>query len=82
MSERLMMEGSLQRKKMHSMELATRAAGLIRSLKIIIQPAAITPLADLRTGEALALMQDLHEVRIEYFQVISEMEEIRKELKG
>jgi len=81
MSERLILEGSLQRKKMLSMQLATRAAGLITAIKIIIQPAAIRPLKDLKTGEALSLIRELDDVRTQYLQVQAEIDEIRQELQ-
>ncbi|MBW1666858.1 MAG: hypothetical protein JRJ66_02165 [Deltaproteobacteria bacterium] len=80
MSERLILEGTLQEKKMERMKLATKAQGLIRSIKMIIQPAPVTPLGELRTGEALELMAELDRVKRRYDRLSAEIGEIKKEL--
>jgi hypothetical protein len=80
MSERLILKGALQEKRLKAMKLATRAEGIIRSLKIIIQPGSITKLADLKTGEALELITQLHEARKQYLQLKAEIADIEKEL--
>jgi hypothetical protein len=80
MSERLMLEGALQEKKMQSINLATRAEGLIRALKISIQPASITPLKDLRTDEIRELAIELDSLRIEYVNLTQQMTDISREL--
>ncbi|WP_028320388.1 hypothetical protein [Desulfatiglans anilini] len=80
MSERLMLKGALEEKKLRSMKLAIKADGLIRGIKQIIQPAAVTPLRDLRTSEALELIGELDDLKTEYVQVVAEMDEIRREL--
>lgn len=80
MSERLILEGALQEKKMQRMKLATRAEGLIRALKIAIQPGSITPLKDLRTDEIREFAVDLDGVRRAYLKLSEEMTEIEQEL--
>ena len=80
MSERLILEGALQEKKMKRMKLATRAEGLIRALKIAVQPASVTPLKDLRTDEVRELAIELDDVRKEYLSLSKGIEEIEGEL--
>jgi len=80
MSERLILEGALQEKKMKSMELATRAEGLIRAMKDALMPASVMPLKDLRTGEVRLQAAELDDVRTEYLQLSKDMAEIKKEL--
>jgi len=75
-----MLEGALHSKKMQSMKLATRAEGIIRAVKQILQPASIIKLKDVRTGEAVELIGDLHEVRRQYLDLCREIEDIKKEM--
>ena len=81
MSERLILKGALQDKKMERMRLAARAQGLITAIKQIVQPASVVPLKDLRTDEALELVADLHGLREQYVPLCAEIEEIERELK-
>lgn len=80
MSERLILRGALQEKKMERMRLAARAQGLISAIKQIVQPASVIPLRDLRTAEALELAADLHGLRESYAVLCLEIEEIEREL--
>lgn len=80
MSERLMLKGALEEKKLRRMKLATRAEALIRAIKIIIQPASVTPLRDLRTGEALELITELHTLCGDYARLSGQIDDIRREL--
>ena len=80
MSERLILKGALQEKKLERMRLATRAEGIIRGIKAIIQPASVMPLKDLKTGEALSMMEELDELRTSYLKVTRDVEEIEREL--
>ena len=80
MSERLILEGALQGKKMERMKLAVKSEGLIRALKTIIQTSSVTPLAELRTGEALEMMKELHATKKKYDALTGEIDEIKKEL--
>lgn len=80
MSERLILKGALSEKKTRRMQMAAKAAGLITGIKHIIQPAAVIPLKDLKTEEALSLMEELHELVQEYLQVSREVEELEREL--
>jgi len=80
MSERLIRQGALAEKKQRRMEMAAHAQGIIRALKIIIQPASITPLAELRTDEAREMITELDDLRTEYLQLLGEIKEIEKEL--
>jgi len=80
MSERLILKGALEEKKMARVKLATQAEGLIRGLKVIIQHASVVPLKDLRTGEARELMVELDEVRSAYLKTCAEIEDIQREL--
>lgn len=79
-TERLMLRGALDEKKRERLRLATRAAGDITALKTIIQPAAVVPLAELRTAEALELARDLDETRTEFLRLSEEIREIEREL--
>ena len=80
MSERLMLEGALQEKKMQGISLATRAEGLIRALKIAIQPASVTPLKELRTDEIRELAIELDTLKTEYVGLTQQMADISREL--
>lgn len=80
MSERLMLEGSLEKKKKASLKLAAVAEGLIRSLKMLIQPASVIKLTELKTDQALELAEQLHETREKYLQLKAEIADIEKEL--
>ncbi len=80
MSERLILKGALQEKKMERMRLAARAQGLISAIKQIIQPASVIPLKELRTDEALELISDLHRLRESYLPLCEEIREIEREL--
>ena len=80
MSERLILKGALQDKKMERMRLAARAQGLITAVKQIVQHASVIPLKDLRTDEALELISELHRLREIYVPLCAEIEEIEREL--
>lgn len=80
MSERLILRGALQEKKMERMRLAAQAQGLISAIKQLIQPASIIPLRALRTDEALELVSELHGVRERHARLCAEIEEIEREL--
>ena len=80
MSERLMLKGALADKKQARMQMAARAAGLITGIKVIIQPAAIIPLKDLKTGDARALIRELDDLRGDYLKLTAEIEELEREL--
>ncbi len=81
MSERLILKGALQDKKMERMRLAAHAQGLITAIKQIVQPASVIPLKDLRTDEALELASELHRLREVYLPLCAQIEEIERELK-
>jgi hypothetical protein len=80
MSQRLILRGALEEKKMARIKLAARAAGIIRALKIIVQPAAVTPLEELKSAEAAELAAELDGVRGQYLKLCSEIVEIEQEL--
>jgi uncharacterized protein (DUF2249 family) len=80
MSERLILQGALQEKKMERMKLAVKAEGLIRAMKTIIQFSSVTPLGELKTGEALEIIKDLHKTKSRYDALTGEMNEIKREL--
>lgn len=80
MSERLILQGALSEKKMERMRLASIAQGLIGSIKTIIQPAYITPLAEIRAEEALELIKELVNVKRHYDSLTEEIERIEREL--
>ncbi|MFZ2448112.1 MAG: hypothetical protein WAW37_17275 [Syntrophobacteraceae bacterium] len=80
MSERLILKGALQDKKLERMRLAARAQGLITAIKQIVQPASVVPLKDLRTDEAFELIAELHRLRGLYLPLCAEIEEIEREL--
>ena len=80
MSERLILRGALQEKKMDRMRLAARAQGLIAAIKQIVQPAAVIPLKDLQTAEALELVSELHKIRELYLPLCRQIKEIEREL--
>lgn len=80
MSDRLILQGSMQEKKMERMKLATKAEGLIRAVKSLIQAASVTPLAELQTGEALEVMKELHQTKKKYDFVTGQIAEIKREL--
>ncbi len=80
MSERLMLRGALQEKKLERMRLAARAQGLISAIKQIVQPASVIPLRELRTDEALELISELHRLREAYMPLCAEIGEIEREL--
>jgi hypothetical protein len=81
MSERLILKGALQDKKMERMRLAARAQGLITAVKQIVQPASVIPLKDLKTDEALELISELHRLREVYVPLCAQIEEIERELR-
>ena len=80
MSERLMLKGALQEKKLSVMSIATRAEALIRAIRQTIQPGIITPLKDLKVDEARALMDELTGLHEAYMQLITDIKAIEKEL--
>lgn len=80
MSERLILKGALQEKKLERMRLAARAQGLITAIKQIVQPASVIPLKDLRTDEAFELISELHRLRDVYMPLCAEIGEIEREL--
>jgi hypothetical protein len=80
MMERVMLETSYATKKMERMRLATEAQKLISAVKIIIQPASVTPLAALNVDDALDLMKNLQRVKKRYDAVTAEIAEIKREL--
>ena len=80
MSERLIMEGALAEKKRRQIAVATKADGLIRAIKTIIQPGAIRPFAELKTGEARQLIIELDNLHTEYVTLLAEISEIKQEL--
>lgn len=80
MSERLMLKGALVEKKLAKMNMAAKAEGLIRAIKMIMQPASVTPLREVRTDEARQLIADLDDLRKEYLRLVAEIEEIEREL--
>lgn len=79
-TDRLILKGALQEKKMARMQMAARAQGLISGLKAMIQPASIVPLKDLKTGEALELLKELDALRGEYVTLTCDIEEIERDL--
>lgn len=80
MSERLLLKGALHEKRMERMTLATRAQGLISAMKVIVQPASVVPLKDLKTAEILELAGELDRIRSEYLRVSADVSEIEREL--
>jgi hypothetical protein len=81
MSERLILKGALQDKKMERMRMAAHAQGLITAIKQIVQPASVIPLKDLRTDEALELVSELHRLREAYLPLCAQIREIERELR-
>jgi hypothetical protein len=80
MSERTMMEASYLQKKMERMRLATEAQRLINAIKMIIQPASITPLEQLKTADAAELVKQLHRVKTRYDKATVEVGELKEAL--
>jgi len=80
MSERLMLQGLLGEKKRKQLEIATKANGLIRAIKMIVQPATVTPFAAVKTGEARQLIIELDDLHTEYVTLLAEIAEIKQEL--
>jgi len=80
MSERLILQGALAEKKMQRMELAAKAEGIIRRLKMILQPASVTPLRELNTTEVRIFGIVLDEVKEKYVGLCNEIAEIEREL--
>ena len=80
MSERLILEGALTEKKRRQIAIATKADGIIRALKMIVQPGAVRPFAELKTGEARQLIVELDELHTEYVALLGEIKEIKQEL--
>lgn len=80
MSERLILKGAHQEKKMERMKLAIRAEALIRGLRTSILPASVTPLSDLRTDEIRELAIELDDLKAEYEKLRSDISNIEKEL--
>ena len=80
MSERLMLKGALQEKKMQRMGLATKADGLIRAVRNIIQPAVIVPIIDIKTGQAKELITELDDIRQQIVILDAQIAEIMREL--
>jgi len=80
MRQRLILKGALEEKKMERMRLAATAQGLITAVKEILQPAAVIPLRELRSAEALELVNELHRVRRKFLALVPEIHEIEREL--
>lgn len=80
MSERLILRGALQEKKMERMRLAARAQGIITAIKQIIQPASVIPLRELKTSGALEMVSELHRLRELYLPLCVEIDELEREL--
>lgn len=80
MSERLIMEGALAEKKRRQIAIVTKADGLIRAIKMIIQPGAVRPFAELKTGEARQLIIELDDLHTEYVNLLDQIAEIKQEL--
>lgn len=80
MSEYLKMRGALEEKKLAAQELAVRAAGIIRALRDLALPAAVTPLREIDSAQVLQLAQMLHEIRGRYMDICADMGMIKKDL--
>ncbi|WAC06592.1 MAG: hypothetical protein OS130_10035 [Thermodesulfobacteriota bacterium] len=80
MSERLILQGALAEKKRKQIAIVTKADGIIRAIKIIIQPGAIRPFAELKTGEARQLIIELDDLHTEYVQLLDQIADIKREL--
>jgi hypothetical protein len=80
MSERTVIEASYAQKKMERMRLAAEAQKLISAIKVIVQPASITPLEHLKTADTLDLARQLHRVKTQYDAVTAEIREIKEAL--
>lgn len=78
--ERLKLKGAYEEKRMHSQELAARAAGIIRALRDLAMPAAITPLSGIKTEEIKEFSTLLHEIKTQYVQLVNEMAELKEEI--
>jgi hypothetical protein len=80
MSERLILKGALQEKKLVRMRLAAKAEGLIVGIKNLIQHASIVPLRELETGHALELIRELDNLRTQYLALCDDIGKIEREL--
>lgn len=80
MSERLILKGVLQDKKMERLRLSARAQGLITAIRQTVQPASVRPLKDLHTDEALEIMMELNKLREHFVLLCGEIEQIEREL--
>ena len=80
MSERLILQGVLSDKKRKQLEIPTKANGIIRAIKMIAQPATVTPFANIKTGELRQLIIELDDLHTEYVTLLAEISEIKQEL--
>jgi len=80
MSERLKLRGALEEKRLKAQDLAVRAAGIIRAMRDLTLPAAVTPLAEIDSAQILQLAAMLHEIRTNYISLASDIEELKREL--
>ena len=78
MSERLTMLRALEEKRRKRRDLAVRAEGLIREIRDKVMPFSITPLEELPSGDAKDLTAELHDVRMEYIQVLEDIRDIER----
>jgi len=75
-----MLQGALSEKKRRQIAIATKADGIIRAIKMIVEPGAIRPFSELKTGEARQLIIELDDLHVEYIQLLDQIAEIRQEL--
>ena len=80
MSERLKLRGALEEKRLKAQDLAVRAAAIIRAMRDLTLPAAVTPLAEIDSAQILQLAAMLHEIRTNYISLVSDIEELKREL--
>ena len=80
MSERLKLRGALEEKRLKAQDLAVRAAGIIRAMRGLTLPAAVTPLAEIDSAQILQLAAMLHEIRTKYMSLASDIEALKREL--
>jgi hypothetical protein len=79
-SERLIMQGRLKELQEQRVEAMSEAAGLIETLRALILPAAVVPLAQLNADHVVKQAQNLKTARDRYLDAAEKIAAIEKEL--